>query len=164
MPAGRDGAMRTAVNIAGNDQTVPMHGCGFRKMVGEVDRHGLATPQAQCGAQERAVIAIGRGAPTRQIAYRSRTGTEGNGTVSIRPNFRGDRQGRPSGIPGDGRRKTQRGDCPAGCTGSQRASTRKVDHCCLQYIAAWAMAKVGWQLCGTRQATPWTAAPPVLQP
>ena len=106
MPAGRDGAMRTAVNVAGNDQTVPMHGCGFRKMVGEVDRHGLAAPQAQCRAQERAIVAIGRRGPTRQKAYRSGTGTEGNGTVSIRPNFRGiGRVGRAASLATAGARR-----------------------------------------------------------
>ena len=30
-----------AIDLAGNDQAVPMHGCGFRKTVGEVNRYGL---------------------------------------------------------------------------------------------------------------------------
>ena len=61
--AGRDAVERQpghAVHLKGQQQPVPVDGAGFRQVVGDVKRYGVAFPPAQGGRRQAAVDQRGR--------------------------------------------------------------------------------------------------------
>src|SRR5579872_5398813 len=61
-----DCLVRAAIEIARNDQPVPMHGGGFRQMVGEIDGDFFASAQAERRAKERSIVAVGPDSASRE--------------------------------------------------------------------------------------------------
>src|SRR5271170_288480 len=124
--------MRAAIDVAGNDQAVPVYGRRFWKPVGYVHHHSLAATQPQGRTQERAVVPVACRAATWREAYRPGLRTQRDLAARIGPQLLGDGQGRFEGIIGDRAAETRCGDYSTGHTGCENAAAGEISHCCLQ--------------------------------